>query len=183
MPRCTLMKERRVGAVGSLVPRDWERGLENRSRSSLWRRTKVVGIGCRGHPALGYGVITPVVEKPTHFIYYISLTKPFNFWIKCLWFLEMPHENTSFCVFSSKKFVFLDNLGYFCKRKCRTGSLWFTIFLLITKVKLLLTCWITVFCTRSLGEENLCRNYWRYYIIDIFRLQLIIVNRVGDMIG
>ena len=38
-------------------------------------------------------------------------------------------------------------------------------------------------CARSLGKGNMCRNYWRYYIIDIFRLQFIIVNRVGDMIG
>ena len=133
------MKERRVGAVG-VSCQDGEGFGEWFEILLKIRRTKVVGTGCRGHPELGCGVITPLVERSTLLISLFSLTKPFNFRIKCLWFLEMPHENSSFCVFSSKKFVFLNYLGYFCRRKCGTGSLWFTVFLLITKVKLLLTC-------------------------------------------
>ena len=63
------------------------------------------------------------------------LTNQFNLWINNHWFLEMNHKITSFCVFSSKKFAFLNYLAYFCKRKYRTGSIRFIDFLPITKVK------------------------------------------------
>ena len=38
------------------------------------------------------------------------------------------YKKTYFCVFSCKKFVYLNYLGYFCKRKCGTESLLFTLF-------------------------------------------------------
>jgi hypothetical protein len=46
------MKERRGGAVRSLVPRDWERGLENRSRPILMKKGLGVDGNLQGLPCI-----------------------------------------------------------------------------------------------------------------------------------